>query len=70
MLSPLTRATSSIPSAANGSVNARKVSGGSSVTPIFRTGQLQPHTSVRMAIGSIARARGCASAEVVDMRAL
>ena len=36
------------PSAANGSVDARNVSGASSVTPIFSTGQLHPQTSVRM----------------------
>jgi hypothetical protein len=48
----------------------RNVSGASSVTPILRTGQLQPQTSVRMAIGSAARANGCDSTDVVDMRAL
>ena len=37
-----------MPSAANGRVSARNVSGASSVTPIFRIGQLQPQTSVRM----------------------
>ena len=35
-----------MPSAANGSVIERNVSGAISVTPIFSTGQLQPQTSV------------------------
>ncbi len=52
-------ATSSMPSAANGSVIARKVSGASSVTPSFSTGQLHPHTSVRIAMGTNACASGC-----------
>src|SRR6266542_3285570 len=47
--SPDSFETSSNPSAANGSVVARKVSGASSVTPSLSTGQLQPQTSVRMA---------------------
>src|SRR5437868_437556 len=46
------------PIAANGNVSARKVNGASSVTPIFRIGQLQPQTSVRTAIGATARASG------------
>ena len=42
------------PSAANGSVSARNVSGASSATPIFSTGQLQPQTSVRTTTGTSA----------------
>ena len=57
--SPEKRETSSMPTAANGSVTARNVSGASSVTPIFRIGQLQPQTSVRTRIGNAARAIGC-----------
>ncbi len=57
--SPEKRATSSMPIAANGSVSARNVSGASSVTPIFRIGQLQPQTSVSTRIGNAARAIGC-----------
>ena len=39
--------------AANGSVKPRNVSGASSVTPIFSTGQLQPQTSVRIRMSAI-----------------
>ena len=49
--SPESFETASMPSAANGSVSARNVSGASSVTPIFSTGQLQPQTSVSTANG-------------------
>ena len=64
MDSPLQRVTTNMPSAAKGSVSARNVSGASSPTPIFSTGQLHPHTSVNMRIGTTAalpaRAIGCA----------
>src|SRR6266702_2125766 len=50
--SPESFAISSNPSAANGSVDARNVSGASAVTPTFNTGQLQPQASVRMATSS------------------
>jgi hypothetical protein len=40
-----------MPTAANGSVIARNVSGAISATPIFSTGQLHPQMTVRMAIG-------------------
>src|SRR5689334_19009827 len=49
-------ATASMPTAANGSVSARKVSGAISVTPILRIGQLQPQISVRTATGRSAAA--------------
>ena len=39
--------------AASGSVKPRNVSGASSVTPIFSTGQLQPQTSVRIRMSAI-----------------
>src|SRR4029453_14823254 len=45
------RATARRPSAANGSVIVRNVSGGISDTPIFSTGQLQPQISVSTATG-------------------
>src|SRR6266700_2736992 len=48
---PDQREIASMPSAAKGSVNARKVSGAISVTPIFRIGQLQPQISVSTATG-------------------
>ena len=51
-----------MPTAANGSVSARKVSGGSSVTPSLSTGQLQPQISASTAIGSHARASACVAA--------
>src|SRR5437763_9151540 len=57
MSSPEKRATASSPIAAKGSVNARNVSGAMSVTPILRSGQLQPHTNVSTPIGASARAR-------------
>src|SRR4029450_10546265 len=49
--SPERRATARRPSAANGSVIVRNVSGGISDTPIFSTGQLQPQISVSTATG-------------------
>jgi hypothetical protein len=63
MLSPLRNATSSMPIAAKGSVTLRNVSGSSSFTPIFNTGQLQPQTSVRIAMGRNARAMTGAPAD-------
>ena len=53
--SPAGCATAKRPSAANGSVNARNVSGGSSLTPILRIGQLRPQTIARTPTGSAAR---------------
>ena len=50
--SPDARAIARRPAAANGSVSVRNVSGGISVTPSFRTGQLQPQISARIAIGT------------------
>jgi hypothetical protein len=72
--SPATRATTSIPSAANGSVTARKVSGASSSTPIFRIGQLKPHTSISTTtMGRAARVVGgdavCGTGETMGGRA-
>src|SRR5438093_12809314 len=54
----------SSPAAANTNDAARKVSGASSVTPSLSTGQLQPHTRVRMPTSSRleAGAAGCAGA--------
>ena len=54
--SPDRRANASMQIAANGSVSARNVSGASSDTPIFSTGQLQPQMSASTRIGSAARA--------------
>ena len=51
--------TASMPSAENGSVSARKVSGAYSATPSFSTGQLQPQTSVSTSTGISAAAVMC-----------
>src|SRR5258708_6634928 len=58
--SPLHRVMANMPNAAKGSVIVRNVSGAISVTPIFSTGQLPPHTSVSTRMGSSACAIGCA----------
>ena len=49
----------SMPSAENGSVSARNVSGAISDTPSFSTGQLQPQTSVSTSSGISAAAVMC-----------
>ena len=53
--SPCAWANASMPSAASGSVMQRNVSGASSSTPIFRTGQLQPQTSASSRTSNAAR---------------
>ena len=54
-LSPESRATSEQAEAGERQREARNVSGAISVTPSFRTGQLQPQTSARTATGSSER---------------
>src|SRR5437899_5692012 len=56
---PDQREIASMPSAAKGSVNERKVSGAISVTPIFRIGQLKPHISVNTPTGKRAAIVTC-----------
>src|SRR6185436_891631 len=66
--SPDSRAASNKPSAANGSVAPRKVSGASSVTPSFSTGQLHPQTKVNTATRKspeAGRRRAARRAEVI-----
>src|SRR5206468_55191 len=56
---PERRATRSKPSAAKGSVSARKVRGSISVTPILRIGQLHPQISVSTPTGKRAAIVTC-----------
>jgi hypothetical protein len=60
---PESFANPSNPSAANGSVSARNVSGAISVTPSFNIGQLQPHTSASTATGTSFAAVMCGVAD-------
>ena len=64
--SRLQRVATNIPSAANGSVSARNVSGAISVTPTLSTGQLQPQMKVSNRIGTSACAIGCAASRAVS----